>query len=159
VVGAKVTLDNSLTSVSDSEGYALFKNVPIGKHKVKAIVNGKELSQIIDVKGVSTEAQSFSIEPTAKTATSSYIKYIAIALGILVTLLILYLLFRKLRKPKDPHMIGAPIISGTMKDGSGPASPIVGSAQTSYGPPAAGTIITPDTIPKQVDVDKVSGNE
>lgn len=122
VVGAKVTLDG-ITEVSDTTGIASFFNVSAGDHTLKTTVNGKTKSQVINVKGVSTSIpEEFSIQLPTDSFLKANMQYIALAVGALIVLILIWVLWRKLRTPKDHHMDGAPIVSGPVS-GSDSAMP------------------------------------
>jgi hypothetical protein len=84
--GIKVTLDTGQSAVTDTTGVASFTNVTLGKHTVKAVINGKTNSQIIDVKGVSsTKVQQFAVQASQNKTSNT--KTILIVFGVIITLL------------------------------------------------------------------------
>lgn len=142
VVGAKVTFDGGMVAISDATGVASFVNVPAGKHTFKTTINGKEKSQVIDVKGVSTSIpEEYSLQLSKESLLQANKNYIALAVGVFVVLIIIYALWRKYRTPPgDHHMDGAPIIGGT---GLPPAGP--GMMPPTNGP-TIGNVIGPNAI-------------
>lgn len=147
IVGVKVTLDNGQTTVTDTAGVASFLSVTPGKHTAKAVINGKEVSQIIDVKGVSTSnLQQYSIKPVAKTA-NKYVIYGVVAIAVIAGILIIVMILRNIRKPNDHHFDGAPI-----NFSNPPVQPVTQnppSAQPLNMQQNIGTVVSPSAIPGQ----------
>jgi len=155
VAGAKVTMDDKFTAVSDTTGIAGFTNVSLGSHTVKMTVKGKTLSQIIDVKGVSTAApQEYAFKAVAKASNTR--QYIIIAAGVIILLMIL-LIIKRPKKPRDYHMNGATITPG-YSNTSGPsaASSIAPTPMPLHQPPNVGMVVEPTTINNRADTPAIN---
>lgn len=116
VVGARVTMDGSEVAISDATGIASFVNVSAGKHTLKTVIKGKEKSQVIEVKGINTTTpEEYSIQLPRKSFFEIYKFYIVLAVGLLILLPTMFILWRKFRKNSyDDITKGTPLVEDSV---------------------------------------------
>jgi hypothetical protein len=138
VVGAKVTI-NGVTAITDKSGVASFTNIPAGDQKAKIEYDGKKFEKLIKVKGVSNtlEPQAFSVKPAE--SGPGYVRYAIVAGAMLLGVIIIYLIIKNIKKPKDHHMDGAPISGSPM----GPSQTMPPGVS---GPTNIGSVVGPSHI-------------
>ncbi|MEI6237738.1 MAG: hypothetical protein WCP03_04020 [Candidatus Saccharibacteria bacterium] len=160
LAGIEVILDDSNKTVSDATGVASFLNIKAGKHTVKTKINGKTISQFIDVKGAnSTTPQEFAVSAKSVNKSTSAVYLIA---GLIVLIVLVFLglfIWRKLKNKSGSLITGGidSTTTGTVTTvESGTNKPTVFESPKQISPDnplPVGTVVKPSVIDDKSDPD------
>lgn len=128
VKGAKVTLDNTETLYTETNGAVAFQNVATGKHNVNVEYDGKKIIREVSVKGLDT-TNAVTVQ-VASHSNKNYVLYGVIGLIAGATITVGLIFGRKFwRHHRQPKSIAPPAISATQIDATNPVKPLIPQSQ------------------------------